>query len=305
MGNGSGVSRGDRNRNARLDRLGGPMPSADEIRDVQRATWAGLSAGWEKWDSVIMDQLGPVGAAMIERLDIAEDQQHLDIASGTGEPGLSIARLVAEGTRRADRPRRRRCSTSPRDEPAAQGIANIETKVCSADDLPFDDATFDSVSVRFGYMFFPDMAKATAEFARVLKPGGRLCSSVWVKPEENPWTTIAMQAIATEVVVAPPDPDGPNMFRCAAPGYVSALYEGAGLRDVAEWDVDVELVTRSPAQYWEMISEHVSLAVAALQQVDEPARERIRAHAIAKVSAFEKDGKVRVPGVARCIVGTK
>ena len=187
----------------------------------------------------------------------------------------------------------------------AQGIANIETKVCSADDLPFDDATFDSVSVRFGYMFFPDVAQATAEFARVLKPGGRLCSSVWVKPEENPWTTIAMQAIATEAVVAPPDPDGPNMFRCAAPGYVSALYEGAGLRDVAEWDVDVELVTRSPAQYWEMISEHVSLAVAALQQVDELARERIRAHAIAKVSAFEKDGKVRVPGVARCIVGTK
>ena len=187
----------------------------------------------------------------------------------------------------------------------AQGIANVETKVCSADDLPFDDATFDSVSVRFGYMFFPDVAKATAEFARVLKPGGRLCSSVWVKPEENPWTTIAMQAIATEVVVTPPDPDGPNMFRCAAPGCVSALYEGAGLRDVAEWDVDVELVTRSPEQYWEMISEHVSLAVAALQQVDEPARERIRANAIAKVSAFEKDGKVRVPGVARCIVGTK
>jgi hypothetical protein len=48
------------------------MPSADEIRDNQRATWAGLSAGWEKWDSAITDQLGPVGAAMIERLDIAE-----------------------------------------------------------------------------------------------------------------------------------------------------------------------------------------------------------------------------------------
>ena len=54
-----------------------------------------------------------------------------------------------------------------------------------------------------------------------------------------------------------------------------------------------------------MISDHVSLAVAALQQVDAPARERIRAHAIAKVNAYEKDGQVRVPGVARCIVGTK
>jgi hypothetical protein len=139
----------------------------------------------------------------------------------------------------------------------------------------------------------------------VLVPGGRLCSSVWVKPEENPWTSIAMQAIATESVPAPPDPDRPNMFRCAAPGYVSDLYEAAGLRDVAEWDVNVELVTRSPAQYWDMISEHVSLAVAALQQVDKPARERIREIAIAKVSAFETDGEVRVPGVARCIVGTK
>ena len=241
------------------------MPSADEIRDGQRTRWAGLSAGWEKWDSVIMDQLGPVGAAMIERLDVAEDQQHLDIASGTGEPGLSIARLSPKGrvvltdlvpdmldiaVRRA----------------SAQDLVNVETKVCSADDLPFGDATFDSVSVRFGYMFFPDVAGATAEFARVLVPGGRLCSSVWINPDENPWTTIAMQAIATEIALPPPDPDQPNMYRCAAPGYVSALYEAAGLRDVAEWDVDVELVTQSPAEYWAMISEHVSLAVAALQR---------------------------------------
>jgi len=280
------------------------MPSGDEIRDGQRATWAGLSAGWEKWDSVIMDQLRPVGAAMLDRLDIAEDQQHLDIAAGTGEPGLTVAKLAPRGhvvltdlaaemldiaTRRAD----------------AQGISNFETRVCSADDLPFGDATFDSVSVRFGYMFFPDVAKATAEFARVLKPGGRLCSSVWARPEENPWTTIAVQAIAAEVVLAPPVPDGPNMFRCAAPGYVSALYEAAGLRDVAEWNVDVELVTRSPTQYWEMISEHVSLAVAALQQADEPTRKRIAKAVITTASTYEQDGKVRIPGVARCIVGTK
>ncbi|MFD8491779.1 class I SAM-dependent methyltransferase [Amycolatopsis sp. NPDC059657] len=280
------------------------MPSPDEIRDSQRAAWAGLAAGWEKWDSVIMDQLAPVGAAIIEGLGIGQRHHHLDIASGTGEPGLTIARLAVEGrvvltdlapemldiaTRRA----------------AAQGIANIETRVCSADDLPFGDAAFDSVSVRFGYMFFPDMATATAEFARVLKPGGRLCASVWVKPEENPWTSIAMQAIGTETAVPSPAPDAPNMFRCAAPGYISALYEDAGLLDIAEWDVPVELTTKSPEQYWAMISEHVSLAVAALQRIDEPGRARIRAHAIANVRAFEKDGTVRVPGLARCIVGTK
>jgi len=280
------------------------MPSAEEIRDAQRTTWAGLAAGWEKWDSVIMDQLSPVSVAMIERLDIAEDQQHLDIATGTGEPGLSIARLAPKGrvvltdlaTEMLDIATRRA---------RAQGITNVETKVCSADDLPFADATFDSVSVRFGYMFFPDMSKATAEFARVLKPRGRICASVWIRPDENPWTSIAMHAIASEAAVAPPEPDSPNMFRCAAPGCVNALYEGAGLRDIGEQDVAVELVTQSPEEYWDMISEHVSLAVAALQQVDGAAKTRIRAQAIEAVRAYETDGIVRVPGLARCIVGSK
>ncbi|WP_328325868.1 class I SAM-dependent methyltransferase [Kribbella sp. NBC_00382] len=280
------------------------MPSPEQIRDGQRAAWARLSTGWEKWDSIIMDQLGPAGTAMIERLDIAADQQHLDIASGTGEPGLSIARLAPKGRVVLTDLAAEMLDVAAR-RAAAQGVSNIETKVCSADELPFDDASFDSVSVRFGYMFFPDMAKATAEFARVLKPGGRLAASVWVSPDDNPWTSIAMQAITTEVELPPPAPDGPTMFRCAAPGYVSALYADAGLLDIAEWDVPLELVTDSPEQYWEMISEHVSLAVAALQQVDDKARERIRTHAIANVTAFEQGAKTRVPGLARCIVGTK
>ena len=273
------------------------MPSAEEVRAAQRRTWAGLSVGWEKWDTVIMDQLGPVSTAIIEHLDITEEQQHLDIAAGTGEPGLSIARLAPKGrivltdlspemldvaTRRAEE----------------RGIANVETEVCSADDLPFADATFDSVSVRFGFMFFPDLARATAEIARVLRPGGRLCRVGVDRARSEPWTMITMEAIATEAVVAPPDPDGPSMFRCAAPGQVAALYEDAGLGDVEEWDVGVELVTRSVDEYWAVMSEHVSLAIAVLQHVDASARDRIGTHAIAEARAFERDGEVRVPGLA-------
>lgn len=280
------------------------MSSAEEIRDGQRAAWAGLSASWEKWDSIIMQQLGPVGTAMVERLEIAVDQRHLDVAAGTGEPGLSIARQSPQGHVVLTDLSAEMLAVAER-RARALGVVNVDTEVCSADDLPFDDASFDSVSVRFGYMFFPDVVAATAELVRVLRPGGRLCSSVWVQPEKNPWTTLAMQAIATETVVAPPDPDGPSMYRFAAPGSVTALYEGAGLCDVSEWDVDLELVTHSATEYWELISEHVSLAAAALQRVDEPASERMRATVVAAVSEYERDGAIRVPGVARCIVGTK
>jgi hypothetical protein len=64
-------------------------------------------------------------------------------------------------------------------------------------------------------------------------------------------------------------------------------------------------VTQSPQQYWEMMSEHVSLAAVALRQVDDRARKRIAKAVIAKVSTYDDGGMTRVPGVARCIVGTK
>jgi len=241
---------------------------------------------------------------MIDRLDIAHDHVHLDIASGTGEPGLSIAPLVPNGrvvltdlvAEMLDIAARRAVSS---------GLTNIETQVCSADDLPFDDETFDSVTVRFGYMFFPDLARATTEFVRVLKPGGRLCASVWVQPDQNPWTSIALSAIATETTVPQPDADAPGMYRCAAPRFISAIYEGAGLGDVDEWDVPVALTAKSPDEYWDMVSEHVSPAVTALSRVDAAAVARIRSVALTKVAAHADNGEVRVPGLARCIVGTK
>src|SRR5690349_21419067 len=154
-----------------------------------------------------MDQLGPVGTAMIGRLDIADEQRHLDVAAGPGEPGLTIARLAPAGHGVPTDPSAEMLGIAA-PPAAARGITN-------------------------------SVARATAEFARVLKPGGRLCSSVWVTPEENPWTAIVMRAIAAEAALAPPDPDGPCMFRCAAPGYLSARYEAAGLREITEWDVGV------------------------------------------------------------------
>lgn len=279
------------------------MPTADEIVHAQRVAWDGLAAGWATWDRVIMDQLAPVGAEMIEALGIGTDQQHLDIASGTGEPGLTVARLAPAG---------RVVLTDL--SPEMLGVAarrarelhltNVDTSVCRADALPFADASVDSVSVRFGYMFFPDLDSATAEFARVLRPGGGLAASVWIRPDANPWTSITMQAIGSEVQLPAPDPDGPNMFRCAAPGQVAQLFDRAGLIEVDEWDVDVELVTATAEEYWAVLSEHVSLAVAALARADDASRGRIRDRAIAAVREYELDGAVRVPGAARVIVGT-
>ena len=280
------------------------MATDDDIRARQRRTWDTLSGGWEKWDAVIMDQMAPVSGAIIDGLSVGDGARVLDIASGTGEPGLTIAAQAPHSTVVLTDLSEEMLAVARR-RAAARGVTNIETHVCSADDLPFDDASFDAVSVRFGLMFFPDMANATRELVRVLKPGGRMAASVWINPADNPWTSILMDAIGSEVELPPPDPNGPNMYRCAGPGFVRGLFEDAGLREVSEADVRVELVTQSSAQYWDVMSEHVSLAVAALEQCDAATRERMRARAMEQVAPFERDGAVRVPGAARCVVGTK
>ena len=280
------------------------MTDADAVRAAQQAVWARLSTAWDTWDAVIKAQLAPVGAAMVESLRVGDAQHHLDVASGTGEPGLSVARLAPRGRVVLTDLSPEMLEVAAR-RAAADGLRNVETRVCSADDLPFEDATFDSVSVRFGLMFFPDLTRAAAEIVRVLRPGGRLCSSVWIEPERNPWTSLVMAAVASEVQLPPADPDGPSMYRCAAPGLVRALYADAGLTDVEEWEVGVELVVPSPETYWDVMSEHVSLVAASLRDCDPDARERIRDRAIAAVGRYERGGEVRVPGLARCVAGTR
>ena len=100
-------------------------------------------------------------------------------------------------------------------------------------------------------------------------------------------------------------PGRPAHVQMRISGSRHALSEEAGLHDIAEWDVTVELVTESPAQYREAISGLLSLSAATLQQVGEGARGRIWAHAIADVSRFSRYGAVRVSGLAPCVVGTK
>ncbi len=187
----------------------------------------------------------------------------------------------------------------------AKGLTNVDVRECGAEDLPFPDASFDSVSCRFGLMFIPDISRAVSEFVRVLKPGGRVAAAVWAGPEANPWATIAGLAMATEIPPVPPDPDAPGMFRCAAPGAISERFKGAGLRDVSEWEVPTLMETDSAEQYWYFVTELTAPVVAALATVDEATRSRIADKAIEAARAYESNGKVKLPGMARCIIGTK
>lgn len=81
---------------------------------------------------------------------------------------------------------------------------NVRFQTADAQDLPFEDATFDAVVCQFGHMFFPDRDKAYAEAARVLRPGGQYLFSTWGTNAENPYSELMIEALAAAFEGDPP-----------------------------------------------------------------------------------------------------
>jgi len=69
----------------------------EQIREQQKESWNKFSSGWKKWNDLTMDFLKPVGDEIIRSIDPKNGQIILDVAGGTGEPGLTIAGMLNGG----------------------------------------------------------------------------------------------------------------------------------------------------------------------------------------------------------------
>lgn len=278
--------------------------SLDQIRDQQRETWDRFSAGWKKWDEMVQRWLAPFGAAMLRHADLHEYDRVLDVAAGTGEPGLTAAALVPHGSVTVTDLSEQMLAAAA-ESADRRGVQNFETRVCDACALPFEDASFDAVLCRFGFMFFPDVEQAAREFARVTKPGARVCAAVWSSPDKNPWATTIMGAIARHVEIPAPPPGSPGLFRCAPEGMMQAAFVNAGLRYIEMEEVTTFMVHETPEQYWQFMTEIAAPVVAGLAKADAAARERIKTEAVELARNSLRDGTVQMLSTATVFVGKR
>lgn len=276
----------------------------DVIRDQQRDTWDRFSAGWKKWDELVLGWLAPFGDAMLRLADLREQSHVLDVAAGTGEPGLTAAAMLPNGRVTVTDLSERMLAVAA-ENAARRGLSNFETKVCDAGALPFPNVRFDSVLCRFGFMFFPDIALAAREFARVAKPGARICAAVWSGPENNPWATTIMSTIARHVEMPAPPPGSPGLFRCAPSGLMRNAFEEAGLKDISEEEVSSVMIHESPERYWDFMTDIAAPVVAGLVKADTATKTQIREEVLALARQSIQDGQVQLRSTASVIVGTR
>ena len=127
------------------------------------------------------------------------------------------------------------------------GPDGVRFQQADAQELPFDDASFDLVVCQFGAMFFPDKVRAHSEAHRVLRDGGHYLLAIWDSIERNPLTEAAQQVLIALF------PDDPPLFMREGPfSYHDTAKIESDLHDAGFDTVEIETVekrSRSPSAH--------------------------------------------------------
>ena len=277
-------------------------PQLEKIREVQKEAWNKSSAGWKKWDDLNMRFMKPTGDEMIRALQLSDTDTVLDVATGTGEPGLTMAAMLTRGKVIATDLSEEMLAVAA-ENAAKRNIKNFETRCCDVSVLPFEDNSFDAVSCRFGFNLFPDMQLALSEMVRVLKPGGRIATGVWGTAEKNSWTAISMGIMISMLQLKPPAPGAPGVFRCAAPGLMADLFANEGLKNITQKEVAGKLLCDNIDVYWSFITETSSPV--AFSKADDALKLQIKEEILGKVKQKYPSGNIAFDSSAIVICGEK
>ena len=132
---------------------------------------------WSKGDfAMVASLVYNASENLAEALEIVPDERVLDVACGSGNGAIAAARRTWGGTVGADYVPA--LLERGRERAAAERL-EVEFVEADAQDLPFEDASFDVAISIFGAMFAPDQQKTAAELLRVVKPGGRIGMGNW------------------------------------------------------------------------------------------------------------------------------
>ena len=144
-------------------------PDFAAIKNRQQATWASGDF------AIIGTTLQIVGESLAEAADVRAGERVLDVAAGNGNATLAAAHRFAEVTSTDYVPA---LLEKGRERARAEGLA-VKFQVADAEQLPFEDGSFDVVLSTFGAMFTPEHGRTASEMLRVLRNGGRIGMANW------------------------------------------------------------------------------------------------------------------------------
>lgn len=241
----------------------------DVATAAMRAQWDQAARGWRDSGAVIRPWLQQATQAMLGMAGVKPGAHVLDVAAGAGDQTLDIAERVGpDGYVLAT-------DLSPEilqfaaQRAAAAGHRNVETRVSDGQNLQVEGTQFDAVVCRLGLMFFGDPLKGLREMARVLKPGGGVCTMVFGSPPANPCVTTLMSTALRHAGLPPRDPFQPGgLLSLGKPGLIDEMFKGAGFREIATTSIAAPFHLPTVNDYMKFIRTSAGPIVEILKSLD-------------------------------------
>ncbi len=159
-------------------------PTADRVRGI----FSDIAPSYDRFNT--LSSLGIDRSwrrATVRAARLTRASRVLDLCAGTGDLTMALATQGRPGEVVGTDFVPEMLEVAREKAAAYSGPTAIAFSVADAQDLPFDDASFDVVTVAFGVRNLPDREKNFAEVLRVLKPGGRYVILEFSRPTIAPW----------------------------------------------------------------------------------------------------------------------
>jgi SAM-dependent methyltransferase len=187
-----------------------------------------------------------VAPAFLDFAAISDAGRVLDVGSGTGSLAFAIAERKPDCEVVGIDPSNEYVAYANSRKPPGE---RVRFEAGDAQQLRFDDATFQGSLSLLVFNFIPDPAKALREVTRVTRPGGHVAAAVWDYGRGMQMLRVFWES-AVSVDPQAEKMDEKHMPLCRA-GELSGLWSRAGLTNVEEQPLDIKMQFESFADYWE------------------------------------------------------
>jgi demethylmenaquinone methyltransferase/2-methoxy-6-polyprenyl-1,4-benzoquinol methylase len=217
-----------------------PSAAPGTLEEPQvRAMFDRIAGGYDRMNSVMTAGLHHQWRRRAADLaDVRPGDRVLDVATGTGDLALELARRVAPGGEVVASDFSERMLEHARLK--AIDVPAIRFEAGNALALPYDNDAFDAATVGFGARNFSDLEGGVSEMARVVRPGGRVVVLEITTPQRPPlstffrlWFDHAVPALGRLAGDAPAYEYLPSSVRrFPGPEELAAVMWRSGLREI-------------------------------------------------------------------------